>query len=151
MVAAAGADKKLHVLQTATGQTIKFEGHNAPIRSVRFVDIPLAQCPIVATASWDKTIRYWDLRQQQPIGGLKCGERVYGMDTGGPLLVATTADLKVHLVDLKSNPMAIAQTIGSVFNHQIQNVAVSPTGSLWGAASIEGRASVNAVHDKDKG
>ncbi|KAK3692356.1 WD40-repeat-containing domain protein [Podospora appendiculata] len=149
LVAAAGADKKLHILDAASGKTLTFDGHEAPIRSVRFVDVPSVQAPIIATGSWDRTVRFWDMRQPTAMGSVQCEERVYSMDAGGQLLVVAVAEGKVHLVDL-NNPMAIAQTVKSPLSFQTRSVAAAPDGSRWGIGSIEGRAGVQAVQEKDK-
>jgi len=148
MITAACADKKIHVLQASSGETMSFAAHDAPIRDVRFVDIPSAGAPIIASGSWDKTVRYWDIRNtSQPIATLLCGERVYAMDTGGQTLVIATADKKFLLVDL-ANPTIFLRHEPSQLKHQLKCVSVSPDGKIWAAGTIEGRASINAVDPK---
>jgi mRNA export factor len=146
MVTAAGADKKIHVLQAATGQTTSFAAHDAPIRDVRFVDIPSAGAPIIASGSWDKTVRYWDIRNSsQPVATVQLPERVYAMDTSGPLLVISTADGQCSVVNLHTNPAALLRTDKNKLKHQTRSLSVSPSGKYWATGSIEGRASVQAV------
>ncbi|KAK0630715.1 WD40-repeat-containing domain protein [Bombardia bombarda] len=147
LVAAAGADKKVHVLDAASGKTMTLAGHEAPIRNVRFVNIPQAQDSIIATGSWDKTVRYWDLRQDKPVATLNCDERVYAMDAGGTRLVVALANNKVHLVDLSSNPVAFADTVQSPLTHQTRSVSVTTDGARWAIGSIEGRAGLQAAAD----
>lgn len=148
MVAASGADKKIHILQAATGQTTSFAAHNAPIREVRFVDISSATAPIIASGSWDKTVRYWDIRNtSQPLHTLDCAERVYCMDASGRLLVIGTAALKFQLVDL-NNPTSILRDEPTNLHHQFRSIAVFPDGKFWTTGSIEGRVSLNAL-DKE--
>jgi len=150
MIAAGGADKKVHILQAASGQTISFAAHKAPIRAVRFVDIPSASAPIIASGSWDSTVSYWDMRQTaSPVATLQCGDRVYSMDSAGPLLVIATADHNIHLVDLHSNPAALMRTNKSQLKHQIKAVATTPDGKYWATGSIEGRCSASAVDEKE--
>jgi WD40 repeat protein len=62
----------------------------------------------VATGSWDKSVKFWDLKGAEPVGTLDAGERVYSMDVKDQLLVVATAahphdqpagpnqDLQVH-------------------------------------------------------
>jgi len=148
MVLAGGADKKSHLLDCQSGQQITVGAHDAPIRSVRFVDVPNAAGPIIATGSWDKTIKFWDIRQQNPAASLTCLERVYAMDSKARLLVAGTAGCKIHLVDL-ANPTTFARTVDSPLKHQTKAVAAFPDGKGWATVSIEGRCGINTTAEKD--
>jgi len=71
--------------------------HDGPIKAVRWVD---AQGGILATGSWDKTIKYWDLRQQQPIATVQLPERVYTMDVTYPMMVVGTAERHIMVYNL---------------------------------------------------
>lgn len=86
-----------------TGQTTQVAQHDDSIRCVKFLD---QGQNILATGSWDKTIKYWDLRSPQPIGTAQLPERLYAMDTRSNLLVAGTADRNILLFDL-NNPTTI--------------------------------------------
>ncbi|KAI0123816.1 WD40-repeat-containing domain protein [Xylariales sp. AK1849] len=148
MVVAGGADKKSHLLHLATGQQITVGTHDQPIRGVRFVDIPGSNGPIIASASWDKTVKFWDMRQPNPLASLNCAERVYSMDAKAGLLVIATAERHIQLVDLQ-NPTVIARTQDSPLKAQTKAVSAFPDGKGWGTASIEGRCGINAVEEKD--
>ncbi|KAK6079993.1 poly + rna export protein [Seiridium cupressi] len=148
MVLAGGADKTSHLLDCQSGQQITVGSHDAPIRSVRFVDVPNSAGPIIASGSWDKTIKFWDIRQQNPAATLTCLERVYAMDSKAQLLVVGTAGCKIHLVNL-SNPTAFARTLDSPLKNQIRAVAAFPDGKGWATTSIEGRCGINTVEEKD--
>lgn len=74
--------------------------HDAPIRSVRFFDAPNSNAPMVVTGSWDRTVRYWDLRTPTPAAQIALPERVYSLDVRNKLLVIATADQQLHLVNL---------------------------------------------------
>ncbi|KAK8855312.1 WD40-repeat-containing domain protein [Apiospora arundinis] len=154
MVLAGGADKQPHLLHLATGQQAAIGSHDAPIRSVRFLDTTTlgASSPahLFATGSWDKTVKYWDLRQQEPLATLKCADRVYAMDTKSSLLVIATAERKIHLVDLR-NPSVFLRTSDSPLKHQTRAVSVFPDGRGWATTSIEGRCGINAVDEPRDG
>lgn len=151
MVLAGGADRKAHLLHAATGQQTTVGAHDAPIRGARFVDVAGSSgaAPIIATGSWDKTVRLWDLRQPEPLASLACMERVYAMDAKARLLVVATAERHLHLVDLQKDPSAFLRTAESPLRHQTKAVTVFPDGGGWGTVSIEGRCAINALDEKD--
>ncbi|KAL2015110.1 hypothetical protein VTK56DRAFT_6297 [Thermocarpiscus australiensis] len=136
-------------MELSSGSTITLEGHEAPVRTVRFVDVPSANAPIIASGSWDKTLRYWDLRQARAIGSIPLGERVYAMDAAGPLLVAATADNQVHLVQLHGDPLQIWKSVKSPLSNQTRSLAVCAGGSRWAIGGIDGRAAAHAADDKE--
>ncbi|RYP60082.1 hypothetical protein DL770_010064 [Monosporascus sp. CRB-9-2] len=148
MILAGGADKKVHLLHAPTGQQATVGSHEAPIRGVRFVEVPGSNAPIIATGSWDKTVRFWDMRQPTPLAALACKERVYSMDAKARLLVVATAERHVHLVDLRS-PTTFLRTTESPLRHQTRAATVFPDGKGWGLASIEGRCAIVALDEKD--
>lgn len=133
-----------------SSQTMTLEGHTSPVRAVRFVEIPSANAPIIASGSWDKTVRFWDMRQPQPIGALQLPERVYAMDAAGPLLTAATADNKLQLVNLLGNPLEVWKTVDSPLSHQTAAVSVCADGTRWAIGGIDGRAAAQVADEKDK-
>ena len=59
--------------------------------------VHINQQPILCTASWDKTLRYWDMRQPQPMHQQAMPERVYAMDVKNNLLVAGLANRHIQV------------------------------------------------------
>jgi len=76
--------------------------HQAPIKEILFLE----GYNLVATASWDKTLRYWDCRSPQAVATINLPERAYAMDALPPLLVVATADRHVVVYDLKNPSVA---------------------------------------------
>lgn len=144
-------------MDLASGATIALSGHSAPVRAVRFANIPSSNAPILVSGSWDGTLRYWDLRQPShaAIGNVPLGERVYAMDAAtaaaSGLLVAATADCKVHLVDLRGGPGSgsVSKTLDAPLKHQPTTVSVSADGSRWVVGGIEGRVAAQAVDEAE--
>ena len=148
MIAGAGAYKKVHLLDASTGQTTSFAAHDQPIRSLRFVTVPGAQSPIIATGSWDKTVQYWDTRAtNSPLATLKCKDRVFSMDASGKLLVIATAEQHIHVVDLQANPGAFQNTLTSELKHASRVVTAYPDASGYALGGIEGRCSMKTFND----
>jgi mRNA export factor len=78
-----------------SNQSIDIGMHESGIQGLEWV------APnILATGSWDKTIKYWDLRSPQPAGVVNMPERVYAMGFGGGYLVAATADRNVTIINV---------------------------------------------------
>ena len=53
---------------------------------------------MLVTGSWDKSIRYWDLRQPNPVHTQQMPERVYAMDIKFPLMVVGTAGRRIQVL-----------------------------------------------------
>ncbi|KAK0523888.1 RNA export factor gle2 [Tilletia horrida] len=151
-----GADKAGRMFDVQTQQSSQIAQHDQPIRSVRWVDI---NGGILATGSWDKTVKYWDLRTPNPIATAQLVERCYTMDCQWPYLVVGTADRKVQVFDLSQNPSAPISTIDSPLKWQTRVVscftraeqpgqAPSPPGFAMG--SVEGRVAIQYIRDENK-
>ncbi|KAK2865371.1 hypothetical protein FQN49_003647 [Arthroderma sp. PD_2] len=123
--------------------------HDAPVRTVRMIQIPSSHSPIAITGSWDRKVKYWDLRQSIPIGTLACPERVYAMEVNGSQLLVAMAECHIGLVDL-NQPTTIAKTPQSTLKHQTRTVSWIPDGSGYGIGSIEGRCGINYVDESNK-
>jgi mRNA export factor len=87
----------------ATGQTTQIAEHADTIRCIKFLN---ESQNIVATGSWDKTVKYWDMRQPQPVSTVQLPERCYSMDISYPLMVVGTADRHVLVYDLNNPTVA---------------------------------------------
>jgi mRNA export factor len=75
--------------------------HEAPIKAIKWVDNQPGN--LVATGSWDKTVKYWDTRTPSPVLSVDLPERVYTMDLVSPLLVIGTAERHVVIYNI-ANP-----------------------------------------------
>ncbi|KAI1423825.1 WD40-repeat-containing domain protein [Xylaria sp. FL1777] len=154
-VVAGGADAQIHIMDVSTGQQQVIGSHDAPVRGVRFAEVPGRGGAMVVSGSWDKTIKFWDVRQppqqqrsSEAVATLSFDERVYSLDVKANLLVVATADFLVHLVDLR-NPVEPFETVDSPLGYQTKVVTAFPDGKGWATASIEGRCGINAV-DEDE-
>jgi mRNA export factor len=132
-----------------TQQTQQIGTHDQPVRSIRWVEAANAS-PILATASWDKTLKYWDCRQPNPIGVVNLPERAYAMDSMFPLLIVGTAERHVCLINLNT-PMQIYKTMQSPLKYQTRCITAFPIGRPgFAISSIEGRVAMHYVEDKDQ-
>lgn len=121
--------------------------HDAPIRCVRSVEINGQ--PMVVTGSWDKTIKYWDLRQSTAVATVNMQDRVYTMDVKDNLLVVGTAERYINVINLGADPSKIYKTIQSPLKWQTRVVACFKDSKGFGVGSIEGRCAMQYVEDSD--
>lgn len=122
--------------------------HDQPIRVVRCFEAN--GTPMIATGSWDKTVKYWDCRQSSPAATLQCQERVYTMDVRNNLLVVGTADRYINVVNLAS-PDKFYKTLQSPLKWQTRVVSCFADAAGFAIGSIEGRCAIQYVEDKDSG
>jgi len=147
-VISAGTDNAGRMYDLATGQTTQVAQHSAPIKAVKWIDSP--QGGILVTGSWDKTIKYWDLRSSAPVATVELPERCYSLDVQYPLMVVGTAERHVQIFNL-SNPGTIFKTLTSPLKWQTRVVSCFTASDKSGFAigSVEGRVSVHFVDDKE--
>ena len=144
-----GADKVGKMFDVNSGTQINVAIHDAPISGCRWVDGAGGMQNIVATGSWDKTLKYWDLRQPpSPIHTIPLPERCYSMDCAFPLLAIACADRQIMIFNL-NNPMQPYKTIQSPLKWQTKVISCFPNAAGFAIGSIEGRVGIQYIEDKD--
>jgi len=142
-----GADGAGRMFNVTTGQTSQVAQHDAPVKAVKWIESP--QGGILATGSWDKTIKFWDLRSPTAMFSINLPERVYTMDVLYPYMVVGTAERHVQIFNL-SNPTTPWKTFASPLKWQTRAVAcfgAGPPGFAIG--SIEGRIAVQFFEESE--
>lgn len=144
-----GLDNAGRMYDLATGQSSQVAQHDAPIKAVKWVDAPSG---ILATGSWDKTVKYWDLRTPNPVATVTLPERVYSMDSLYPLMVVGTAERHIEVFDL-NNPSTPYKSLLSPLKWQTRCVSVCQPSQINGFAvgSVEGRVAFQYIDEKDHG
>ncbi|KAI9235559.1 MAG: WD40-repeat-containing domain protein [Podila humilis] len=144
-LASGGADKIGQVLDANTGQPAQFAVHEAPIKTVRWLD----ELNIVATGSWDKTIKYWDLRSNSPISSVGLSNRCHSLDTRDSFLVCATIDRMVTIFDLTNPTVAHkAHEAAKIQSRVVACFTQGPPGFALGL--VEGRTMIEYFEDKDQ-
>lgn len=149
-MAGGGADKAARLLDLGAGGTTaqQVAAHDQPIRCVRFIEAPVSNAPMLVTGSWDKTVKYWDLRQSSPAATLECQERVYSLDVKDKLMVVATADRYINVVNL-DQPTKFYKTLQSPLKWQTRVVSCFSDATGFAVGSIEGRCAIQYVEEKD--
>ncbi|KZT29798.1 WD40 repeat-like protein [Neolentinus lepideus HHB14362 ss-1] len=137
-----GADNAARVFDVQTGQSSQVAAHDAPVKAARWIESP--QGCILVTGSWDKTVKYWDLRSPQPIGVVSLPERCYSLDVVYPLMAVGTADRNIQIFDLR-NPMTPRKSIPSPLRWQTRVVNCFLTADGFAVGSIEGRVAMHYI------
>ncbi|BFZ54354.1 RNA export factor gle2 [Savitreella phatthalungensis] len=145
-LASGGTDKAGRVFDLGSGQTQQVAAHDATVKACEFIEVNGQ--PILATGSWDKTVKYWDLRQQTPVAQLQLPERCYTMSAKDQLMVVGTAERHICVVNL-SNPTAIFKTSQSPLKFQTRVVSCFIKGNGYAIGSVEGRCAIQYVEEKD--
>ncbi|EGV64482.1 RNA export factor gle2 [Yamadazyma tenuis] len=148
-VASGGADKQVKLFDIASQQAQQIGVHDAPVRAVRFVECGPTNTPVVVSGSWDKTLKYWDMRSPQPVSTVNLPERCYSMDASQKLLVVGCADRHVCVIDL-NNPQQIFKTSMSPLKWQTRVVSCYPQGNGYAIGSIEGRCAFSYVDEAEQ-
>jgi mRNA export factor len=146
------ADNGLYMVQNGT-QATKLGQFGAPVSAVRCVNVN--NTPLVAAAGWDRTVKYFDPRQNtgQPVIQAQLSERVYCMDAknvangAGGVLVACTADRNCHVFDLNRPQQPVRQPAPSVLKMPPRCVDVFIDCAGYSVGSVEGRIAVIFFND----
>jgi len=102
----------------------------------------------LVTGSWDKTMKYWDMRAPKEQGSVPLPERVYAMDVKYPLAVVGTAERHVLIYDLRKHQTPF-RTFASPLKMQTRCLATFVTGGGFAIGSIEGRIAIQHIEEKD--
>jgi len=148
-VVGVGADKNFRLLDLQAGGTTpqSLLAHDQPIKTCKFSTIN--GTPVLITGSWDRKVKMWDFRSQNPVVTLDCQERVYTMDVKSKLLVIGTADRYINIVDLGGAPDKFYKTIQSPLKYQTRVVSCFKDANGFAVGSIEGRCAIQYVEEKD--
>merc|ERR1711939_634107 len=138
------ADKTAKLFDVTTGQANQVAAHDGPIKNVGWVNMNNG---ILATSSWDKTLRYWDLRTPNAIGSVQLPERAYAMSIMGSLLVVATAERKVVVVNLADPTKIYMEKNTSPLKLQTRAIAAWPDQQGYAVSSVEGRVAIQWIQE----
>lgn len=146
IVVSAGCDNRALARDLASNCNIELGSHDEVISSVRVLDNNR-----VATASWDKSVRIWDIRMdnRQPAVTVKVGGKVYSLDHSGKAndnwLVICDSTKTISLID---GQKGIIMGVVSPLKCHTRRVAVAPTGGWAIVSGTEGICTVVKMSDR---
>ena len=142
-----GCDNAVYGWDLGSGTFQQVAGHDAPVRAVQWCGALNA----LATASWDGTLRFWDLRTPEPICTHQLPGKVRAMDAVHPTLVVACeldSDKPIVIFDLRTPQQEYTRT-GSPVSYQPRSIGVFMDSSGYALGSIEGRVAIQYIQDND--
>ncbi|CAI5438259.1 unnamed protein product [Caenorhabditis angaria] len=146
----AAADKDVRLWDLASNQIAVVGTHDGPVKTCHWINGNNYQC--LMTGSYDKTLRFWDMRnlpQQNSLANIQLPERVYAADVVYPMAVVALANKRIKVYNLENGPTEV-KDIESQLKFQIRCISIfkdknnqNPCGFALG--SIEGRVAVQYV------
>lgn len=145
----AGADKLVTRWDLSSNDKLVVAAHDLPIRHLADV----TEVNMLATASWDKSLRYWDVRAPPtgtPVGTVTLADRAYAMDVSGPLLVVGLADRKLAVYDVRKPTTPFVEKYTQL-RYQTRCVATWPDRMGYLVGSVDGKVSIDYVQEPQPG
>ena len=144
------ADQKVYCWDLESNQVLVCGTHDGGVKTCHWIKSTNYSC--LMTGSWDKTLRFWDMRQlptQSAIATIQLPERVYCGDMLYPMAVIGLANKRLKIYRLDNEPAEV-KDVDTPLKFQSRCVAifkdknnVHPCG--FGLGSIEGRVAIQYV------
>ncbi|KAL6779616.1 RAE1 [Auxenochlorella protothecoides x Auxenochlorella symbiontica] len=144
-VFAGGCDNGVKMWNLATNQQQQVAAHAEPVRHCAYVP----HLSMLVTGSWDRTLKYWDLRTPNPVHTQQLPDKCYALSTTGQLLVVGTADRVIQVYNLQA-PQQVYKQIHSPLKFQTRCLACFPDATGYLVGSVEGRVAVHHVEESQK-
>jgi mRNA export factor len=147
-VFSSSADKTVKMWQLGTNAQSVIAAHDAPIRHVYYSPDMGNGSPCIVTGSWDKTVKYWDVRAPSgsPMGTIPLPDKVFCMDVRSPLMVVGTADRQIRVFDIRKPTAPFHEKITQL-KHQFRCLATFTDRLGYAVGSIEGRVSIDHIQE----
>lgn len=139
-----GLDRQLRQLDLSSGAQTVLGSHEDAIRSVHWSE----EHQILLSASWDSTLKAWDLRQPggQAARTAQLPAKAFTMDARRNTLAVGCADRHVSLFDLQSfvsgQSAAPKEQRVSSLKFMTRCLRINPNADAYANTSIEGRVAV---------
>lgn len=142
-LAFAGAvDGSMHMVDLQTSQTSSFQAHGEGVKSARYFS------NMLVTGSWDKTIKFWDVRSSKLVFSLDLPGKVYAMDLEKEMLAVSLSGNEVATYNL--NDISQKKTHVSKLNWMVRSIACAQDSETFALGGIEGKAEIFNINSPVK-
>ncbi|XP_023248262.1 mRNA export factor [Copidosoma floridanum] len=117
----ASCDQMVKCWDLASNQSIQVAAHDAPVKTCHWIKGSSYSC--LMTGSWDKTLKFWDLRTPTPMLTLNLPEKCYCAAVDYPIAVVGTAKRWLLTYKLQGQPTELRR-IRTSFHIQNRCVAL---------------------------
>lgn len=128
------SEGKIIINELQTSKTMNIDAHSSAIKSLKSFN------NLIISGSFDRTIKFWDLRTPAPIHTINAPERVYAMDVGKDSLVVATATNKIISYDLLNNCQE--KQITTKLYWQIRTIHAKEDGDTVLIGGVEGKLEI---------
>ncbi|VDM56322.1 unnamed protein product [Angiostrongylus costaricensis] len=127
-------DKEVRLWDLASNQVAVVGTHDAPVKTCHWIKgFALGNnYSCLMTGSWDKTLRFWDMRQlptQSSLANITLPERVYCADVLYPMAAVGLANRHIKVYNLENGPQEV-KDIESQLKFQVSDLALTQFGRL---------------------
>lgn len=98
----ASCDKQVNLWDLASDQVTQVAAHDGPVKTCHMVNGSNFEC--LMTGSWDKTLKFWDMRTPNPMLTISLPERCYCTDVQYPMAIVGTAGNGIIIYSLENTP-----------------------------------------------
>lgn len=130
----------VHDLQA--NKSFKITAHTAAVKSLKFYN------NLLISGSFDKTLKFWDLRSAGPVHVVNLSERVFCMDLNRDMLGVSLAGNKVSTYDLRNN--CSEKSLSTKLFWQIRSICCGNDNDTVIVGGIEGKAEVMTLSPSTK-
>lgn len=141
-VISGGGDNAVRSYDLATGQQVQIGGHDALVTGVAIVDVGQ---PMVASVSYDKTLKYWNLQSQQPVATVQLPDRASHVVSAKKFMAVICVNKQALIFNL-DNPSTVFKTLETSLKMPTESVAAMPEGTGLSQATAEGRCDVHHLN-----
>lgn len=128
------SEGKIVMNEIQSNKIMSIDAHTQPIKSLKVFN------NFLISGSFDKTVKFWDLRSPTPAYTINTPERVYAMDVGKDSLVVATANNKVISYDLLNNCQE--KPITTKLAWQIRTIHAKEDGDTILIGGVEGKLEI---------
>ncbi|CAG0886452.1 unnamed protein product [Cyprideis torosa] len=143
----ASADKTCKAWDLGSSQHIQVAAHDQPIKVCKWIKAPNYSC--LMTGSWDKTLKFWDTRQPNPVFTINLPDRCYYADVKYPMAVVGAGNRGVIVYQLENQPTEFKKIDSPLkYQHRCCSIFMDKKGTPTGFAigSVEGRVAIQYIN-----